>query len=82
MQFGSLPSRGLFTRREGYPSKRVKVSSGLQANFTGRVTLSLGSTSRALLKCFVMCDILCNVQDLKANLKFSMENRRGFNNII
>ena len=27
----------------GYPNKRVKVSSGLQANFTGRVTLSTGS---------------------------------------
>ena len=36
------PSEGLFTRREGYPRKRVKVSSGLQAHFTGRVTLHPG----------------------------------------
>ena len=43
----------------GYPSKRVKVSSGLQANFTGRVTLSGGSTLPALLTCFVIRDILC-----------------------
>ena len=41
-------------------SKRVKVSSGLQANFTGVVTLSTGSTLQALLTCFVMRDILCN----------------------
>ena len=38
----------------GYPSKRVKISSGVQANFTGRVTLSPGSTLPALLTCFVM----------------------------
>ena len=60
----SLSSKGLFIRREGYPSKRVKVSSGLQANFTGRVTLSPGSTLPALLTCFVMHVILFNVQDL------------------
>ena len=36
----SFVSKDLFTRREGYPSKRIKVSSSLQANFTGRVTLS------------------------------------------
>ena len=38
----------------GYPSKWVKVSSGLQANFTGRVTLSPGSTLLALLAFFIM----------------------------
>ena len=54
----------------GYPSKWLKVSSGLQANFTGRVTLSPGSSLPALLTCFVMRDILCNVQDWK----FPMEN--------
>ena len=43
-----MDPKGLCTRREGYPSKRVKVSSGLPANFTGRVTLSPGSTSSAL----------------------------------
>ena len=36
----SFVSKDLFARREGYPSKRIKVSSSLQANFTGRVTLS------------------------------------------
>ena len=43
--------KGLFTRREGYPSKRVnpswraKDSLGLQAtDFTGRVTLQPGTT--------------------------------------
>ena len=41
------PSEGLFTRREGYPRKRVKVSSGLQAHFTVRVTLSPGSTEES-----------------------------------
>ena len=41
----ALNIKGLFTRKEGYyPSKQVKVSSGLQANFKGRVTLSPGST--------------------------------------
>ena len=49
----------------GYSSKQVKVSSGLQTNFTERVTLSLRSTLPALLMCFVMRDILFNVQDLK-----------------
>ena len=44
-----------------YSSQRVKVSSGLQANFTGRVTLSPGSTLPAFLTCFVMRNILCNV---------------------
>ena len=48
-----------------YPSQRVNVSSGLQANFTGRVTLSPGSTLPALLTCFVMRDILCNVHHFK-----------------
>ena len=57
-----------------YPSQWVKVSSGLQANFTGRITLSPRSTLPALLTCFVMRDILCNVHDFKQNLKFSMEN--------
>ena len=48
-----------------YPSKRVKVSSGLQANFTGRVTQSPGLTLPASLKWCVVRDVLCNVQDLK-----------------
>ena len=71
----------MFTRREGYPcarvtqaTKEVKVSSGLQANFTGRVTLSPGSTLPALLTCFFMRDILCNGPRLEIILKFSMEN--------
>ena len=49
----------------GYLSKRVKVSSGLRANFTGRVTMSPGPTLPALLTCFVIRDIPCNVKDLK-----------------
>ena len=36
--------QGPVYKRKGHPSKRVKDSSGLQANFTGRVTLSPGST--------------------------------------
>ena len=72
-------SKGLFTRREGYPrarvtSKQVKVSAGLQANFTGRVTLSRESTLPALVTCFVMCDIFCNGERFEIILKFSMEN--------
>ena len=57
---------------QGYPSKRVEVSSRLQANFTGNVTLSLGSTLPVLLLRFFMRDVLCNVPDLK--YMFSMEN--------
>ena len=49
----------------GYPSKRIKDSSDLQANFTGRVTLSPVSTLPALLTCFVIFVILYNVQGLK-----------------
>ena len=48
----------------GYPSRWVKDSSGLQVNFTGRVTLLSRSTLPALLTCFVMLDIVCNVQHL------------------
>ena len=59
---------------EGYPCKRVKVSSGLQANFTGSVTLSPGPTLPALLTCFVMCDILCNGLKFEIILIFFMEN--------
>ena len=59
---------------QSYPSKPVKGRSGLQANFTGRVTLSPRSTLPVLLTCFIMRDILCNVQDLKKKLKFSYEN--------
>ena len=44
----------------GYPNKQVKVSSGFEANFTCRVTLSPGSMLPALLTCFIMRDILCN----------------------
>ena len=51
-----------------------QVSTGLQANFTGRVTLSPGSTLPALLTCFVMRDILCNGPKFEIILKFSMEN--------
>ena len=58
-----------------YPSKLVKVSSGLQANLSGRVTLSPGSTLPALLTCFVMRDILCNGPRFEIILKFSMETR-------
>ena len=70
----------------GYPSKRVKVSSGLQANFTGMVTLSPGSTLPALLTCFVVRDILCNGPKFEIILKFSMEktlnSRKKEENII
>ena len=59
---------------EGYPCKWVKVSSGLQANFTGRVTLSPGSTLPALLTCFVMSDIPCNGLKFEIILMFFMEN--------
>ena len=63
-----LIPKGLFTRRGGCPCARVtparklgvKVSSGLQANCTGRVILSPGSTLAAFLMCFIMRDILCN----------------------
>ena len=54
---------------QGYPSKRVKGSSGLQANFTGKVTLSPGSTLPALLTCFVMRDSLCNGPKFEENTK-------------
>ena len=46
---------------QSYPSKWVKGRSGLQANFTGRVTLLPGSTLPALLTRFIMRDILCNI---------------------
>ena len=51
--------------RPVYPSQRVNVSSGLQANLTAGVTLSPGSTLPPLLTCFVMRDILCKVLDFK-----------------
>ena len=70
-----------FTRREGYPcAYRVTLASGLKlalvyiVNFTGSVTLSPGSTSPALLTCFVMRDILCKGPRFEVILKFSMEN--------
>ena len=66
--------RAFFKRREGYPSKRVKVSSGLQANFTGRVTLSFP----ALLPCFVMHDILFKVQDLQFSLENTLNSRNNW----
>ena len=45
----------------------VLAISGLQASFTGKVTISPGLTLPALLMFFVKRDILytCNVQDLK-----------------
>ena len=77
-----LIPKGLFTRRGGCPCARVtparklgvKVSSGLQANCTGRVILSPGSTLAAFLTCFIMRDILCNGPRFEIILKFSMEN--------
>ena len=48
---------------------RVKFSSDLRANFTGRFTLSSGSTLPTLLTCFVMCDILCNGPRFENNLE-------------
>ena len=77
-----LIPKGLFTRRRGCPCARVtperklgvKVSSGLQANCTGRVILSPGSTLAASLTCFIMRDILCNGPRFEIILKFSMEN--------
>ena len=62
----------------GYPSKRVKVSSGLQANFSSRVTLSPGSTLLALLTCFVMRDILCNGPRFEIILKFTKKQKFKF----
>ena len=59
---------------KGSPWKRVKVSSGLQANFTGRATLAPEPTLPALLTCFVMCDILCNGLKFEIMLMFFMEN--------
>ena len=53
---------------------RVKVSSGLQANFKGKVTLSTGSTLPALLTCFVVRGIFCNGPKFEIILKFSLEN--------
>ena len=67
-------SKGLFTRKERYPNKRVEVSSGLQANCTCGVTLSPESTLQALLTCFVMREILRNSPKFEIILKFSMEN--------
>ena len=59
------------TLYQGYLSKLVKVSSGLQANFTGRVTLTPGSTLPALLTCFVMRDIqFTTVQNLKLEILY------------
>ena len=61
-------------------TKRVQVSSGFQANFTGRVTLSARSTLPALLTCFVMRDIVWQktldkkLDTWQKNLTFSMEN--------
>ena len=60
----------------------VTLASGLKLAlvykqiFTGRATLSPGSTLPALLTCFVMYmrDILCNGPKFEIILKFSMEN--------
>ena len=57
----------------GYLSKRVKVSSGLQTNFTGMVTLSPRSTLPALLTCSIIRDILCNGPKFEIIWKFAME---------
>ena len=66
--------KGLFTRKEGYPCARVTLASGLKLALAYKQisqvelpyhSLSPGSTLPALLTCFVMRDILCNVQDLK-----------------
>ena len=58
----------------GLPQQEGWVSSGLQANFTGGVILSSGSTLPALLTCFDMRDIFCNGQKFEITLKFSVEN--------
>ena len=63
----------------GYPSKWVKVSSGLQANFSARVTLSPLSTLQALLTGFVMRDILCNSPIFEIILKFEFSVENTFN---
>ena len=62
-----LQGERVYTLVLGLLTKRVKVISGLQANFTGKATLSPGLTLSALLTSFVKRDILytCNVQDLK-----------------
>ena len=60
-------SKGLFTRRKGYPcarelpSKRVKVSSSLQAKQISQVGLLYHPGQLYGL----YCDTPCNVQDLK-----------------
>ena len=64
-------SKGLFTRKEGYPFARVTLTSGF---FTCRVTLSPESTLQALLTCSVMRDIFRNSPNLEIILNFSMEN--------
>ena len=68
--------RACLQAERGLPYARVTLASGsgLQATFTGRVTLSPGSTLPALLTCFVMHDILCNGPKFEIMLKFSMEN--------
>ena len=63
-------------KERGLPCARVTLASGsgVQAIFTGRVTLSPGSTLPALLACFVMHDILCNGPKFEIILKFSVQN--------
>ena len=55
-------------------TKRVQVSSGFQANFTGRVTLSARSTLPALLTRFVTRDIVWQKTLDKKLDTFSLEN--------
>ena len=68
---GLSVTQDLFTRREGYPyatvtpSKRVKVSNMVYKQFHREgCPITLVKLS-VLLTCFVMRDILRNVQDLK-----------------
>ena len=65
---------GLFTSSDGYPSKRVKDSPGLQAMIS-RVGSPYHPGQLYQLYWRVLSRFtLCNVHDLKENLKVSMEN--------
>ena len=59
--FPGFGGRAASIAREKRPGDEV----GLQANFTGRVTLSPGSTLQALLTCYFMRAFFVTVQNLK-----------------
>ena len=59
IEVGHFLFKVLFTRREGYPCARVTIASGLKAPLVYKQISQAG-----LLMCFVMLDILCNVEHL------------------